>query len=215
MRYTSLKKKLLPDYSIYAVIDVSACGKRRIERIVKDCLAAKVEIIQLRDKSSDSAGFLRIALILKRIIGKKALFIINDRADIAELCASDGLHSGQSDIPIDAARRLLGQGKIIGKSCHNLKQALSAYREGADYIGFGPIFKTPTKPEYKAAGIKLLTRVCSLLTIPVVAIGGIDESNANLLKKTRVKTIAVVRAICKTQNITDAVNRLRKEAFAQ
>lgn len=215
MGYTSLKKKLIPDYSIYAVIDVSACGKRRIDKIVNDCLAAKVEIIQLRDKSNDSAGFLKIALTLKKLIGGKALFIINDRVDIAKLCASDGLHLGQDDIPIDAARRLLGQDIVIGKSCHNLKQALSAYKEGADYIGFGPIFKTPTKPDYKVTGIQPLRRVCSQLAIPVTAIGGININNAKFLRKTGVKTIAVVRAVCKAENMTNAVNRLRKGAFAR
>ncbi len=208
-----MNKKQLPNYSLYAVIDRESCFKN-ISETVKGCVKAGVEIIQLRDKAQNADIFHKNALLSRKITAGKALFIINDRADIARVCEADGLHLGQFDIPISAARKILGEGKIIGKSCHSLKQALSAEKEGADYISIGPIFKTPTKPKAKAVGLKLLGIVRKRVRIPTVAIGGIDKKNAYLLRASKAKIIAVVRAVCKTRGLSKAVSELRKAAFS-
>ena len=206
----------MPDYSLYGIIDRQAClpagkagGLKSLERIAKDCLRCGIRIIQYRDKSQDIRGFYQNALRLKKIIADKALFIINDRADIARLVDSDGLHLGQDDLPIEAARRIIGDGKIIGKSCHSLKQAILAQKEGADYISIGPIFATPTKPDYPVVGLGPLKSALEKVKIPITAIGGIDKTNIGLVKDSGARIIAVVRAICQAKDIPKAIKELQ------
>lgn len=204
-----MKKKHLPSSCLYAIIDRQACGVRPLTNIARECVSAGVRIIQLRDKTDDINSFYKNALLIRRITEDKALFIINDRADIARLTCADGLHIGRNDLPMKAARKILGPHKIIGKSCHTLAQALLAQKEGADYISIGPIFKTPTKPTYLPVGLKLLQEASRRIRIPIVAIGGINKDNIQLIKETNVKIIAVVRAICKAGNIKKAVEELK------
>ena len=190
------------------MIDCGSCGLKSLSEVVRASLKAGVKIVQLRDKTEDISGFYKNALLIKGFTANKALFIINDRADIAKLSRSDGLHLGQRDLPLKAARQLLGSNKIIGKSCHSLKQAIKAQKEGADYISIGPIFKTPTKPGYKPVGLNLLKEARARLKIPVVAIGGINKDNIKSVREAGAKIIAVVRAVCKAKNIVKAVQQL-------
>ena len=203
-----MKKKHLPDYSLYGIIDRESIGLKSLERIAKECLRSGIRIIQYRDKSRESQGFYQNARLLKKIIADKALFIINDRADIAKLVDSDGLHLGQDDLPIEAARRIIGRDKIIGKSCHSLKQAILAQKEGADYISIGPIFTTPTKPDYPVTGLSLLKSAIEKTKIPITAIGGIDKTNIGLVRASGAGIIAVVRAICQAKDVTKSVREL-------
>lgn len=205
-----MKKRRRLSFGLYAIIDRQASGLGRISQIAKDCVSAKVRIIQLRDKAEDADSFYKNALLIRRITRNKALFIINDRADIAKLSRADGLHLGQDDLPIRAARRILGPHKIIGISCHSLRQAIQAEKEGADYISIGPIFKTPTKPAYCPVGLKLLQEASRRIKIPIVAIGGINKDNIKLIRKTNVSIIAAVRAICKARNIRKMIGELDK-----
>ena len=201
----------MPDYSLYGIIDRESIGLKSLERIAKECLRSGIRIIQYRDKSRESQGFYQNARLLKKIIADKALFIINDRADIARLVDSDGLHLGQDDLPIEAARRIIGRDKIIGKSCHSLKQAILAQKEGADYISIGPIFTTPTKPDYPVVGLSLLKSAIEKIKIPITAIGGIDKTNIGLVRASGARIIAVVRAICQARNIPRAVKELEMD----
>ena len=131
-------------------VNRAAGTKRSLINIAESCVRAGVKIIQLRDKTDDVRGFYRNAILIRKTTKGKALFIINDRLDIAKLVNADGLHIGQDDLPVEAVRGLLGPGKIIGKSCHSLAQAVAAENEKVDYISVGPIFSTPTKPDYQA-----------------------------------------------------------------
>ena len=201
----------MPDYSLYGIIDRESIGLKSLERIAKECLRSGIRIIQYRDKSRESQGFYQNARLLKKIIADKALFIINDRADIARLVDSDGLHLGQDDLPIEAGRRIIGRDKIIGKSCHSLKQAILAQKEGADYISIGPIFTTPTKPDYPVVGLSLLKSAIEKIKIPITAIGGIDKTNIGLVRASGARIIAVVRAICQARNIPRAVKELEMD----
>lgn len=203
-----MKKTRIPDSGIYAVIDRSTCGQRPLLAIIRECLKAKVKLIQFRDKTFDTAGFYKNALLLRRLLKHKALYIINDRLDIAQAVQADGVHLGQDDLPVKAARAIFGPHRIIGKSCHSLKQAIQAEREGVDYISIGPIFKTPTKPGYRPTGAKLLKETCQRLKIPVVAIGGINVDNIELVRNAGARLIAVVRAICKAKDIGKAIAKL-------
>ncbi len=171
-----------------------------------------VGIIQLRDKISHKAQVLKSALKLARILNKsKTLFIVNDYIDVAILSGADGVHLGQEDLPLKQARLLLGKDKIIGISCHNLRQALKAQREGADYIGIGPIYPTTTKPEYRPIGLKVLRQLKGKIKIPYFAIGNVNEGNVGEIVAAGARRIAVSQAILKADNPVCAASLLFKK----
>lgn len=154
---------------------------------------------------------LKDALRLKGIFqDKKTILIINDHADIAKVVDADGLHIGQDDLPIKEARKILDKETIIGVSCHNLKQALIAQKEGADYIGIGPVFKTLTKPGCRIDGPGALKALRGHIKIPVFAIGGISRNNLKQVKDKGISKVAVCRDICLSKNIPKAIKDFKK-----
>ncbi len=168
-----------------------------------------VGVIQLRDKLSEKSHVLNLANNLARRLSKtKTLFIVNDYIDIALLCGADGVHLGQQDLPLKQARKILGKDKIIGISCHNLPQALKAQKEGADYIGIGPVYPSATKPEYRAIGLKVLRQLKGKIKIPYFAIGNIHEGNIKEIIAAGARRIAVYRAILKADNPNRAASKL-------
>lgn len=172
-------------------------------------------MIQLRDKVSAKSDVLNSALVLSKILAASdTLFIVNDYIDVALSAKADGVHLGQEDTPIKEARRILGKSKIIGISCHSLPQALKAQREGADYIGIGPVYATPTKPEYKAIGLESLRRLKDKIKIPYFAIGDIHQGNIKDIIANGASRIAVARAILDAkdpQGTAKQLNRLLKK----
>ncbi len=195
------KKKLLKNLRLYVIIDKAA-----IKNNPASIIATKIKtvpcVIQLRDKSSNKKDILRETLKLKKILSKtKTIFIINDYLDIAKIACCDGIHLGQEDASIEVARKVLGKNKIIGISCHNIKQAKEAQRKGADYIGIGPIFATPTKPGYKAIGLGILEKIKKEIKIPAFAIGGINKSNIKQIIGKGISRAAMVREICRVKDI--------------
>jgi thiamine-phosphate pyrophosphorylase len=150
------------------------------ERDVITAVSCGVEVVQYRNKNAETREMYEEALRLASICRHaKSLFLINDRLDIALAVDADGVHVGQSDMPCILARRLLGPDKIIGVTVHNLKEALKAETQGADYLGVSPIFETATKPDAgTAAGIGLLEEIREQVDIPLAAIGGINHANA-------------------------------------
>ncbi len=192
-----MKKKLLKNSRLYLILDRAVLDYSAILCIANQAVRAGVDILQLRDKISSDRDFLSLALKLRKITQrKKTAFIVNDRLDAAILSRADGVHLGQEDFAFKPARRLLGRNKIIGISCHNFSQAASAQKEGADYIGLGPVFSTLTKPGLQAIGLEVISKVSSRLKIPFFAIGGISLSNASLVLSAGADRIAVCRAIC-------------------
>ncbi|MFA4993343.1 MAG: thiamine phosphate synthase [Candidatus Omnitrophota bacterium] len=170
-----------------------------------------IGVIQLRDKVSDKPYILSSALKLARRLRKtKTLFIINDYIDIAILSGADGVHLGQRDLPLKEARKLLGKDRIIGVSCHDLAQALKAQKEGADYIGIGPVYPTATKPEYSAIGLGALRQLKDKIKIPYFAIGNINEGNIKEVAASGARRIAVCRAILRADDPEGASSRLFK-----
>ena len=165
-------------------------------------------IIQLRDKESDKSTILKTAQALKKTLRKRtSIFIVNDYVDIARLVDADGVHLGQSDLPLAAARKLLGKNKIIGVSCLNLKQAMLAQDQGADYLGFGPVFSTDTKPESAALGLGKLKALKNKIKIPIFAIGGINETNITEVLSLGVHGAAISSAICTAPDLVLATRR--------
>jgi len=194
-KFILLKKNSFAKARLYAITDIKAHDPSIFKK-VDEALKGGADILQLRSKTLLDGEFLRIGKRLQTIARKRRkLFIINDRPHIARLLKADGLHLGQGDLAISEAREIVGPKMIIGKSTHSLKQALDAVKEGADYIGVGPVFKTPTKPHYGAVGLKLVRQVSRRVQIPFVAIGGIDETNVRQVLASGAGCIAVVRAV--------------------
>jgi thiamine-phosphate pyrophosphorylase len=140
-----------------------------------------------------------------------ALMIVNDRADVAAIVGADGVHLGQDDLPVAAARRLLRAGAVIGKSTHNIAQARSAVEEGADYIGVGPMFPTQTKQAGPVAGVKYLRQVVSEISLPHVAIGGITAGNVGQLVSAGARRVAVCSAVIAAEDPAAAAAAIRQK----
>ncbi len=159
----------------------------------KACRAG-AKIIQYRDKTSSQSELLKIA---KEISGmckeSSTIFIVNDNISVALISEADGVHLGQDDLSIPDARSIVPENFIIGKSTHSIEQAVAAEKDGADYIGIGPLFKTPTKESYIPIGIGTGREVLKRVKIPVVGIGGINFDNIGVLKKIGFKNLAMVR----------------------
>jgi thiamine-phosphate pyrophosphorylase len=162
---------------------------------VEQAVACGVGIIQYRNKNAETREMYDEALMLRDIC-QETIFLINDRIDIALAVDADGVHLGQSDMPYKSARKILGSDKIIGITVHNLTEALEAESLGADYLGVSPIFKTQTKLDAgKPAGIALIEEIRERVEIPLVAIGGIDHSNAPQVIKAGADGICAISCV--------------------
>jgi thiamine-phosphate pyrophosphorylase len=168
--------------------------------IVEKALKGGVTLVQYRDKDGDDEQKLSMAKQLREICHRyEALFIVNDRADIALAASADGVHLGQNDVSIAIARQILGSHKIVGRSTTNPKEMSLALQEGADYIGVGPVYETPTKAGKAPAGLEYVRFAAQHATVPWFAIGGIDPNNLEDVINNGGHSIAVVRAICQSE----------------
>lgn len=200
--------KLRDKLRLYLVTDRDmAVGA--LEQVVERAAAAGVTIVQLREKNADFNRFCNYAEDMKAICKKYNLpLIINDNVEVCLAVGADGVHLGAEDCDIAAARRLLGDDKIIGKSARSVEAAIQAQKEGADYLGVGAVFGTTTKMDAQAISLKLLDDICRAVDIPVVAIGGIGRDNILQLKGCDIAGVAVVSAIIKAQNVEAATKDL-------
>jgi len=163
--------------------------------VLRAALDGGADVVQLRNKVAAPSGLLEPArLVGAHARARGAVFIVNDHLDLAIEAGADGVHLGQDDISVEAARAAWGG--LIGRSTHSLDQALEAQRQGVDYIGVGPVYATPTKPGRPAVGLELLQAVASAISIPWFAIGGIDSSNLEDVLAAGASRVAVVRAVC-------------------
>jgi thiamine-phosphate pyrophosphorylase len=205
----SSKKKLLERSRLYIIVDKKVSGSKSILNIVRKIKDLNPGIIQLRDKESKKEVILKEAYALRKLLLKgKTIFIVNDYIDIAKVVESDGIHLGQSDLPLTIARKLLGKDKIIGVSCHNLNQAIQAQKQGADYISIGPIFPTPIKPEHRDVGLKLIQMVSKMIHIPFFVIGGINQRNLSKVLSSGAKRVAICRGICEVKDVTFTLKKI-------
>ncbi len=164
-------------------------------RIAREACEVGSRIVQYRDKDSSRNDMLKIADRIREItIKSNSLFIVNDFIDVALISGADGVHLGQDDVPLKRAREITPDGFIIGVSTHSLEQAIDAEKAGADYIGIGPVFTTPTKEKYDPIGLSIVGEVIWSVKIPVVAIGGLGLDNIAELTKIGVENVAMVRA---------------------
>lgn len=198
------------DYSLYLVSDRSLLGGRDLLQEIKKAIKGGVSIVQLREKEASSRQFYNLAMTLKSELGSLGVpLIINDRLDIALAVDADGLHIGQDDLPFPAARQLLGPDKIIGLSASSRAEAEEGARLGADYLGVGPLFATPTKADAAMpTGLALLAGLKKELSLPLVAIGGINLDNVAAIRKSGADGVAVVSALMGSDDIEMAARRI-------
>ena len=185
-------------------------GRDPIEMIAAQ-IKGGADVIQLREKNMPEREKLKLGLAIRDLTTQEGIpFIVNDDLDLALILEADGVHLGQDDIPIKYARPLM-KDKIIGISTHSLDQAREAIDSGADYIGIGPAFKTETKAKTDpVVGVDLMLKVQELSSIPVIAIGGIGESNIDILLSKGVKRVAIISDILSSKDI-EAKTRTLKE----
>lgn len=200
------------DYSLYVVTDRELMSCKSVEESVEYAILGGAKIIQLREKNLTSREFYETAKKIKEICNNlNAIFIVNDRIDIALAVKSDGIHLGQKDLPVDEARKIIGNDMIIGASAATVEEALKAEGLGADYLGVGAMFATGTKKDTRSVSKKLLKDICSSVNIPVVAIGGLNIDRVNILEGTGAKGAAVVSAVVAQKDIKKAAQEMKKE----
>jgi thiamine-phosphate pyrophosphorylase len=198
---------------LYVLITESTCKLPWFD-VARQAIEGGADCLQLREKSLDSGELLSRARKLVDLCKKtNTLCIINDRPDIAILSGADGVHVGQTDLPAPEVRKLIGAQKIVGVSTHHLDQAKQAVRDGADYLGVGPFFKSGTKTRDFVAGPDYARQVAEGISIPAVAIAGITEQNVDEVLATGMRAIAVTAAVAGSDDPAGAARRL-KQKFA-
>ncbi|GFO61646.1 putative thiamine-phosphate synthase [Geomonas silvestris] len=198
------------DFNLYLITSRAETLGRGLEYVVEEALRGGVRAVQLREKDLTSKELYETAYELRRVTARHgAKLFINDRVDVALAVDADGVHIGASSLPIYKVRRLLGEKKLIGVSCHNQVQAITAQELGADFITFGPVYFTPSKAAYgDPVGNDLLGTVAEMLQIPVFALGGITPENCTEVLGCGVHGIALISALMSAPEPRDAARTL-------
>ena len=207
--------KLSPsDLRLYAVTDRRALPAGvTLAQAVEAALDGGVTCLQLREKDASAGEILALARTLFPLCrARRVPLLINDRVDIALTAGADGVHLGQEDLPLPEARALLGPDRILGATAHTVEEALRAQAEGADYLGVGAMFPTGTKADTVPTSVDTLKAICAAVSIPVVAIGGVNAQNLPTLAGTGIAGAAVVSAIFSQSDLTAAARTLRAAA---
>lgn len=196
---------------VYLVTDRGLCRKRSLQDIVLQAVQGGAAYVQLRDKDLSTRDFVEEAIAVKKLLLPFHVpLIINDRLDVALACGADGVHIGQEDMPYATARKLMGEKAIIGLSVETWADVEASQNLDVDYIGVSPVFATPTKTDTKEPwGLEGLRKIKSFSRHPLVAIGGINESNARTVVKAGADCLAVVSAVCSADDPAAAVAKLQ------
>lgn len=205
------------DYRLYLVTDRNCLQQQTLEQAVEQAILGGVTLVQLREKAIASKEFYERALRIKAICHHYNVpLLINDRVDIALAVEADGVHIGQSDLPCGVVRQILGKDKIIGVSARTVQQAIQAQADGADYLGVGAMFATSTKADAQTVTIASLTQIRQAVTLPIVAIGGINHTTLPALQQalqaadTSIDGVAVVSAILGQKDVKLASEKLKE-----
>ena len=195
-----LRSNRLNAEGLYVLVDgVDFAQNTRAPKLVsliQQLIAAKVNLIQLRDKTLNDRQLVQAGRLINQLTGiSETSFIMNDRVDLAVASGADGVHMGQEDLAVSDARLVLGHGKLIGVSTHSIAQAQSAVASGADYIGVGPVFPSRTKSFEKHVGLELVRQVAAEIQLPAFAIGGIDHNNVGQVVAAGMRRVAVGAAV--------------------
>lgn len=206
-----LKEQLL----LYAVTDRTWVGRQTLLEQMEDALKGGVTLVQLREKDLEEAAFLREAIQAKELCHRYHVpLIINDNVEIALKSGADGVHVGIEDAPVAEIRKRAGKDFIIGATAKTIQQAQLAEASGADYLGVGAVFPSPTKKSAIRITNEQLNEICASVSIPAVAIGGITRDNMAQLKGSRIDGVAVVSAIFSAEDVKTAVEQLKQEVLS-
>ncbi|WP_207667581.1 thiamine phosphate synthase [Lacrimispora algidixylanolytica] len=197
---------------LYAVTDQSYTGEKHLLEQIEEALRSGITLLQLREKNMEKEEFLKEAKAVRMLTKRYGIpLIINDDVDIALQCEADGIHVGQDDLTAYEVRKLIGPDRILGVTAKNPEQAKKAFQDGANYIGSGAVFPSPTKADALPITMEQLSAICACVPIPVTAIGGITLSNVTKLLGTGIAGISVVSGIFGEMDIPRAVRSLKDE----
>lgn len=193
----------LSECRLYGIIDLAYVGVPDVERVADAMIDGGVDLIQLRGKQQSVDELCKIAAALHELTSQSSTpLIANDHLEIGQRVPVEGIHVGQDDESVEAVRRAIGRDILVGKSTHSLAQAADAQREGADYIGFGPLFATPTKPEYEPIGLQDIAQVHRDGALPIFCIGGIKLENLPQVIAAGARRVVIVSGLLQASDIT-------------
>ena len=196
---------------LYFITDSSFCSEEEFLTRVENALKGGVTLLQLREKDKSTREYIDIAKKVHTITKKYSVpLIIDDRIDVAMAMGAEGVHLGQSDMPVDIARKILGEDYIIGATAKTVEQATEAYKKGADYLGVGAIYPTTTKVKTVLTSTSTLSDICNAVPIPVNAIGGLNKDNIGILNGINISGICAVSAIMKADSPQTAAKELKE-----
>lgn len=202
------------DTSLYFITDSTGFTEEEFLRRTEAALQGGVTFLQIREKEKSTREYIALAEKVHMLTKKYNVpLIIDDRVDVALAVEAEGVHVGQSDMPVSTARRLLGEGKIVGATAKTVPQAMEAYEQGADYLGVGAIFPTTTKVKTVLTSTDTLRDICNAVPIPATAIGGLNKGNIDVLAGIPIAGICVVSAIMKADDPKTAAEELKARAM--
>lgn len=192
-------------------MDPAAAHGRDLAWVAEQAIRGGADVLQLRDKQASASRLYDEAVRLLRVTRPHGIpLLINDRADVALASGADGVHVGQEDLPVEAARRILGPGALIGASTHSVEQAMAADAQPLDYVAVGPVYPTPTKPDAAHVGVGLVAQVAPRVRHPMVVIGGIEAGRVSEVRKDGARCVAVVRAVAGAEDPCAAARELKQ-----
>jgi thiamine-phosphate pyrophosphorylase len=201
----------LSECRLYGILDIGYVRKSDATHAAEAMIKGGVDLIQLRGKDQSIEELVELAAELHELTARSFTpLIVNDHAEVASKVPVEGVHVGQDDDSIEVVRRKAGRPVVVGKSTHSLGQARAAQREGADYIGFGPIFATPTKPDYRPIGLKEINRVHLDVSLPIFCIGGINIDNLEQVIAAGAHRVAIVSGLLKAPDIVEYARACKK-----
>ena len=196
---------------LYAIVDLGYAPVEKVPQITRDLVAGGADLIQLRAKKLAPDQIIALGETMRALIPSNGpLFILNDHPPLAGKVGADGVHVGQDDLSIAQAREQAGADLLVGKSTHSLDQAIAAEKEGANYIGVGPIFATPTKPDYVPVGPELIAQVRARVRVPQFCIGGINETTLPRVLAAGARRVVIVSALLQSDDIPGYCRRVRE-----
>jgi len=205
---------LIPIPAFCLVTDRNQKGQELLVNAVQKAVMGGVNIVQLREKDLLGGELLELAIQIKSVIQKKALFFVNERVDVALACEADGVHLGGTAMSTFDARRLVGNSMMIGRSVHSIDEGIEAAKYGVDYLFAGSIFSTRSHPNVESQGVKLIESLTKRTKVPIIAIGGINISNVEQVLESGASGVAVISTILGSSDPENAAKRLRERIMA-
>jgi len=203
--------KSIQDARLYGIVDLGYVTAENVEHMTDQLCVGGVDVLQLRAKKLTSQEIERLARLMLPITRSHGVpLVINDHLEVAAAIGSEGVHVGQDDDAVARARAVVGPSCFVGKSTHSLAQAVAAQAEGADYIGFGPLYATGTKPDYVPIGLNDITEVHRRVTLPIFCIGGVNAARLDEIITAGARRVVVVSAFLLAGDVCAEVRALKK-----